>query len=340
MPTSLSDLRQLLGRRAAIAAGVAMLVLVAVAASPHLLGTQVEDAFARLADADPAWLWLAALCFVGSLVGSAGAWRSALGLCGARLGLSDACSRYGVGSLVNSFAPARLGDAVRIALFSRSLDHRDRLWSTGGAFAAIGAARSVVLALMVAVGAATGALPLWPVLICAGAVAAAATTAVFAQRLRFHGHVAHLLDAFRTLGRDPRAGARIVGWILFATASRLGAATAIAAAVGVHAPLTAAIIIVPALDLAGLVPLTPGNVGVTSGAVAMALQAHGLSLTQGLSTGIALHAVETAVGVLFGLGSLAGFAPPARRWPVVVAGATGCLLVAAAFSATVLVNVV
>lgn len=340
MPESFAELRGLLGRRAALAAGAVTLALAAVALTPQLLGNEVENAVGRVGDASPKWLWLGALCFVGSLVGSAGSWRSALGLCGARLGLPEACSRYGVGSLVNSFAPARLGDAVRIALFSRSLDHRDRLWSAGGAFAAVGAARMAILSVTLIAGAAAGALPLWPVLISAALVAAAAVTAVFAQRIRTHGHVAHLLDAFRALGREPGRGARIVAWIAFATACRLGSAAAIAAAVGVHSPLAAAIIVLPALDVAGLLPLTPGNVGVTSGAVAMALQAHGVGLTQALTMGIAFHAVETAVGILFGLASLAGFAGPERRLPVVVAAAAASLAVVAAFSATVLVDLV
>ncbi len=47
--------------------------------------------------------------------------------------------------------------------------------------------------------------------------------------------------------------------------------------------------IVPALDVAGLIPLTPGNFGVTSGAIAMALQAHGMSFTNGLAAGIAFR---------------------------------------------------
>ena len=42
-------------------------------------------------------------------------------MCGAELGYGDANARYGVGSLVNTFLPARLGDAVRFGLFSRAL---------------------------------------------------------------------------------------------------------------------------------------------------------------------------------------------------------------------------
>ena len=72
---------------------------------------------------------------------------------------------------------------------------------------------------------------------------------------------AHSLDAFRVLGRCPRAAARIVGWVGLAMALRIAAAAGIAAAFGIDRPLAAALLIIPALDLAGLLPLTPGNVG-------------------------------------------------------------------------------
>ena len=63
------------------------------------------------------------------------------------------------------------------------------------------------------------------------------------------------------------------------------------------------------LEVAGMVPLTPGNIGVTSGTVAMAFQAHGVSFTRGLAAGIAFHAVETAVGILVGVSSVIWLAP-------------------------------
>jgi hypothetical protein len=87
--------------------------------------------------------------------------------------------------------------------------------------------------------------------------------------------------------------------------ARVAAAAAVAAALGVSEPLAAALIIVPALDFAGLLPLTPGNVGIASGAVAVALQAHGVDTTTALGAGIAFHAVETIVGVACGLTGLA-----------------------------------
>ncbi len=326
-------------RRLFLAVAALTIALAAVATMPQLFGSEVRRALDGLRGARADWLWLAGVSFLVSLAAAAAAWRSALGLVGGRIGGLDAGARYGIGSLVNSLAPARIGDAVRLALFGRALDSDERIWRMGGVFAALGAARALVLAALVVCGSLFGALPFWPVPVLAALALLAGTLAVATRGRQPRSHVAHLLDAFRSLGREPGRGARILGWIAFATVARLGAAASIAASLGVHAPIVAAVFVVPALDLAGLMPLTPGNVGITSGAVAMALQAHGVGLTEALTAGIAFHAVETASGLVFGLASaifLAPVSPGTRRWTVAAAGAAGCLGLAAAFSATVL----
>src|SRR5262245_32644030 len=316
MGVTFNEIRDRLGNRRIAAAGVFMLALLIVVATPQLLGSRVEGAVSALDGADPKWLWAAALGFGISVLGSAASWRSAIGMCGGRLSIRDACARYGAGSLVNTFVPARAGDAVRIGLFSRTLPNRDRLWTTGGAFAALGAARALMLSLLVVVGAIAGVVPLWPLLVALTLVGAAVATALKFRNGHAERRAAHLLDAFTALGSDPRAGLRLVGWIGLATLGRLASATAIGAALGVQNPLTAAIVIVPALEVASIIPLTPGNVGVTSAAIAVAFHAHGVSFTQGLAAGIAFHAVETAVGIMVGLASvlwLAPFSSPAAR---------------------------
>ncbi len=333
------ELRSLLSRRGVAATALFLLVIAAVATMPRLLGPQIGRAVAGLGDARPVWLWLAASAFVGSVLCSASAWRAAVGLCGGRMSRSDATARYGVGSLVNSLSPVRIGEAIRLALFARSLEGGDRAWRMGGVFAAITALRSLVFAVVVVIGAATGALPLWPVLLLGGLVAAAGVAAFVARDRRPRSRVAHLLDAFREVGRSPREAVRIGGWIVAGTACRFAAAIAIAAALGVDSPVSAALIIVPTLDLAGLIPLS-GNLGITSGAVVMALQAHGVGLGQALATGLAFHAVETGAGLLFGVASallLTHFeSPVARRRMLVVSGAGVIACLVAAFATTVL----
>src|SRR5207253_11126430 len=71
----------------------------------------------------------------------------------------------------------------------------------------------------------------------------------------------------------------------------------------------AALLIVPALELVGLLPLTPGNLGITSAAVALTLREHGVPVAQAVGVGIGLHAVETLVGVVFGGACALSLAP-------------------------------
>jgi uncharacterized membrane protein YbhN (UPF0104 family) len=337
--STLAQIRARMGRRSIAAALVLLLVLLAAVATPQVLGHRVAEALVTIDNADAKWLWLAGVGFLVSVGSAAASWRSALGLCGGHLSLGDACARYGAGALVNTFVPFRAGDAVRIGLFARLLPTEKPLWTTGGVFAAVAAARAVVLGLLVLAGAAAGLVPLWPLLVAAALVAIGVGAALAARRTP-----AHLLDAFRELGRDRSAAARLVGWIALSTAGRLASATAVAAALGISRPLAAALVIVPALDVASLLPVTPGNVGVTSAAVAMALQAHGASFTNGLAAGIAFHAIETAVGLMVGLASVLWLAPypsaGARRVALLAGAASWVLGIAGAFSATVLAPLV
>src|SRR6266487_6214287 len=106
-------------RRVLATAVLVTLAVVAVAATPQLLGSRVLHALDGIGRADPAWLWVAALGFLASLAGAAGSWRSAIRLLGGSLSLRDANARYGIGSLVNTFVPAR----------ARSEEHTSELQS-------------------------------------------------------------------------------------------------------------------------------------------------------------------------------------------------------------------
>ena len=271
----------------------------------------MASALDTLGRADPHWLWVAALAFTVSLVGSAGCWRSAIGLCGGRTSLGDATARFGAGSLVNTFIPARAGDALRFALFSRLVPGEHRMSATGGAFAAVAVARAGVTGAIITAGVITGELPLWPVLVAAGLVLAGAALVVRARRSR-----THLLDAFRTIGEHPAAALRLSAWIALSVAGRFAGAVAVSAAVGIHRPVVAALLILPALDVSGLVPLTPGNLGIASAAIAVAFRTHGVSFNHGLAAGITFQALETAVGLTVGIASVLWLAPhprPVRR---------------------------
>lgn len=299
-----------------------------------LAGHQVRGAVGGLEDARPIWLWAAAFCFVGALLASSSAWRSALGLCGGRIARTDAAACYSLGSLVNGLTPVRIGEAVRLTLFARRLEGDDRAWRMGGIFTVIAALRLIVFGIVIACAAAVGAVPLRIVFLVAAVGLVTAAVAFVTRNRTPRTHVAHLLDAFRALGRSPLRGARIAAWIAMSTAARFFGAAAIAAALGVNRPVLAALIILAALDLAGVIPLS-GNVGITSGAVTMALQSHGVGLEQALSTGLAFHAVETVAGIACGVAGVFVLGTRKRVFVLAAAGAGTCL--AAAFCATVLV---
>src|SRR5918911_4975021 len=127
------DIRSLVTARSVAATALFALVVVVLAMLPNVVGDRVSDALAGLAGAQPVWLWLAAICFVGSFLSTAWAWRAALRLVGGRLSYSDAAARWASGSLVNSFSPVRAGEAVRLALFARALPRGDRGWRPRGA---------------------------------------------------------------------------------------------------------------------------------------------------------------------------------------------------------------
>jgi uncharacterized membrane protein YbhN (UPF0104 family) len=299
---------------------LALLVLAAVvaaAATPQLLGTRVAHALAALQGADHNWLALATVGFVGGFLAAVCAWRAALAASGGRISLFRGTGALGLGAVVNTFVPARIGDVVKIALFSRAIDGPDRLWTTGGVYAAVSAGRCLSIAALVVAASVTGALPLWPVLAIIGVVVAFGALALSSSRWRCHHRVAHLLEGFAALERSPRYAGQVLGWSLAVTLARLAGVAALSAALRVPHPLLAALVICTALDLAAAVPLTPGNVGIASGAVAVALQGRGIGMTQALGVAIGIQALETLVSLAAGAVGVLSFARPsgvAARW--------------------------
>jgi uncharacterized membrane protein YbhN (UPF0104 family) len=328
----------LLRRRHAAVVSIAVLfALLALALAPHALGPVLGRAFAAFSAAHPVPLCLGCALFVASLLCSAGGWRAAVVRCDGRLGRSDAAAYYGLGSLASTLLPAGAGDAVRVALFSRALPSERRVWTAGGVLLALAAVRTAVLCGFVVAAAVLGAIPLWPLAALGGVVVAAAAVTVRARRTQAQSRAGHLLDAFRALGREPRAARVLATWAAGSIVCRFGATAAAAAALGVSSPLLAALVIVPAMELAALVPLTPGNVGVADGAVAVALHttgAHGA-----LAIAIAIHAVETLASILVGGWSLLHLigarSPATRRLMSAVAGTAG---VAAATAAALIIR--
>jgi uncharacterized membrane protein YbhN (UPF0104 family) len=319
------------------AVSIALVALLAV--HPELLGSRLADAFHGVTTANPVWLWAAGAAFAITHVVGGLAWRSALGACGTPTRRGDAVARYGVGSGVNAVAPAHLGSAVRIALFARVVEGDGGVWRVGGVGAAVGAVRGVWLAAVVAAAAATGAVPMWPIVALAVALAIACAVALGSRRLRLrHGRkVAHVLDAFHELGRAPRPLLTVAALAAAGMALKLSAAAAVAMALDVNHPLLAALVLVPAVELAAVMPVTPGNTGIASAAAALALGATGVDGETAMSAGIAFGAVETLAAVAVGAAAALALSKakmrPALRLGVAAAGSSA---VASACALTVI----
>ena len=150
------------------------------------------------------------------------------------------------------------------------------------------------------------------------------------------GRLAHLLDIVRGAAATPRAVIEFCAWIAGGVAIRVLASACVVAALGVQHPVDAALVIVPTLELAGLLPLTPGEHRRRRARPSLSRYAGVVFRSLPPSApGSPLHAVQTLVGVTFGGAcalSLARPLPP-RVGKVLIASAAGALLIAAATTA-------
>jgi uncharacterized membrane protein YbhN (UPF0104 family) len=282
----------------------------------HILTAAVghlQASAAALADASRPWLVVATLGFLAAFACTVAAWHAAMTSAGASLCPRQAAARLGVGSLVNAFAPAKLGDAVKVALCARAMSGPGRAWTASGAYAALTVTRALTLAALVVVASATGAMPLWPVFVLVGGATALAVAARLSRRLRSHAQVARLLDGTTALVRSPRSLVAVAAWTLGMQVARVCGTLGVTLAFGLPHPLLAALVILPALDVAGAIPLTPGSVGIGSGAVAVALASRGIGMTQAFGVGLGIQSVETAVSIACGTAGVAYLLRPDER---------------------------
>lgn len=302
-------------------------LLLAVVTVPAVLGShrvagQLQLAFAQLGDADRGWIALAIVGFAGSLAWAIVSWWIVTRSCGARGAKLDAVFRYGVGSVVQILTPARLGDAVRVALFARTVDEDRPVLRVGGAYAMLEGARALALGVLLLVAWLVGGMSFWPVAIVAAIAVVVVVAVNVCARRTTRGPFARILATAQALRAEPRAAALLLGSCLASAVMRVLAASALAAGIGIPSPLLAGLVACCAVDLAGLLPLTPGNVGLAGGAIAVALTARGVGLTQALGLGILFQGVESSVSLALGLVSLVGLGGvPTGRGRVMLVGA-------------------
>ena len=293
----------------------AVLLLLPEAALAASVRDGLRDGLHGVAAAEPGWLVVTGLLLAASIAGSALAWRAALCACGVACGPVDAVARYGIGSLANAVLPMRIGGIARIALFSRLVHAEGAVWTTGGAAAVAGIARSLWLGALVAVASTTGLLPAWPALLLVALACVGVGVALVALRTRFRARAAHVLDAFAALHSRPRAAAAVLLSVGGAILARVAAASALALAFGVERPLAAGLLAVAAIELAAILPVSLGGAGMAGGALAFAFTAHGVATSVAVSAGIAFAAAEAATAVAVGgLGAAVLALPTLGRW--------------------------
>ena len=270
------------------------------------------------------WILLAFLLNVVSTLFRALSWRLTIGQAlpeKHQPKLIHVLSAFGVGLFANAALPGRLGELARVATLRRHLPDAPPgttavLVGTVFAHRLFDIVPATILVIWVL---ATAEVPHWAVvaiLIVAG-VAFALFTAAWLGARRHHrpmvmdgmGSVRRLLVMARTglsvlKAPVPLAGAillQCLGWLL-----QLFAVWVAMKAFDIDAPLPAAGLVLVLMNIATIVPLWPGNVGLVQAAVAIPLRnGYGVPVATGFAFGLALQALEMACGVGLGLLALA-----------------------------------
>jgi uncharacterized protein (TIRG00374 family) len=302
-------------------AGVALLAFVVAATVLWWRGPDwgsVIDAFGLVIWS---WIILALALNVVSTLFRALSWRLTVGQAlpeEHQPKLVHVLSSFGVGLLANAIVPGRLGELARVATLRRHLPDAPPGTSAtlvGTVFAhrlfdLVPASIVVVWVLL------TAEVPHWAVVsitIAAAVGLALFTVAWLGAKRHDRPVVSEGMGSIRQLvsmGRQglsvlkapvPLAGAillQCLGWLM-----QLLAVFVAMQAFGMDAPLPAAGLVLVLMNIASIVPLWPGNIGLVQAAVALPLRNYGVAYPVGFAYGIVLQAIEIACGV--GLGLLA-----------------------------------
>jgi uncharacterized membrane protein YbhN (UPF0104 family) len=290
--------------------------------TPGSIWSLAGDIAGHLAGIDPALAVLALTFHVANHLLRSLAWRSVVSAAypEQRVPYLRIASAYAAGVALNAVAPARGGDAAKIALARVSLH--------GSSVATLASTMSVLVAfdvlaataLVVAAGA-SGAVPLslpapgtgrlWLV---AGIAVAAVALAWLAHRFLRPRLRALLADLKRggAILRTPRSYAvRVVAPQTAAWCCRVGVVLCLLAAFGLPASVPLAGVVMVLTGASTIVPLTPGGAGTQQMVLAFALS-QTASATAVLSFSLGMQAGVTLVNGLLGVAAAMAIARTAR----------------------------
>jgi len=223
-------------------------------------------------------------------------------------------SAFSVGLMANAVLPGRIGELARVGVLNRHLPHRRGTWAAlVGSVFAHRVFDLVPAAILVAWVLATAKIPHWAITSLAVLFSIGAVLFVFALLSARHHHRTHIdgLDTARRLIAMTRQGLGVMrrplsaviavffqflGWVcqLFAVWTAMKA-------FDINLDLPAAGLVLVLMNVATIIPLWPGNVGLLQAAIALPLVEYGVPYAKGFAFGLGLQAIEASVGIGFGL---------------------------------------
>ena len=231
--------------------------------------------------------------------------------------LLDLFSAFFIGIFANGILPGRIGEVARIGVLVRRMPQRRGLW--GALLGSVVAHRLleifpslalIVWVLFVAKVPAWGRVALWSVFAAGAAVFVIGI--VLARRYeREHplelGRVRAGIESVRrglAVMRTPGAALRATWWQTAGWALQLAAVWTAMRAFHLVLPLAAAGVVLALMNVALILPLWPGNVGLQQAAIALPLLSYDVPYAHGFAYGIGLQAIESSVGYVLGVAFL------------------------------------
>jgi uncharacterized protein (TIRG00374 family) len=222
-------------------------------------------------------------------------------------------SAFCVGLFANAVLPGRVGELARAAVLRRRMPGRKGATATliGSVFAhrVFDLFPTLVLVIWVLVAA---DIPQWAYLTLAIAIGAGMLLFLGAillsrrqhRELEGLGTLRLLLARGReglSIMREPSAAVQAASFQFAGWFCQLLAVWSAMKAFQIDEPLAAAGLVLVLMNVATIVPLWPGNVGLVQAAVAAPLVNYGIAYAHGIAFGIGLQAIEASVGIGVGL---------------------------------------
>ena len=263
-----------------------------------------------------AWIGFALLLNLVSVLFRSFAWRLTIdqALDPPRPRFDKIFSAFSIGLLANAILPGRIGELARVAVLRRHVQQGPG--TTGTLVGTVFAHRLFDLfpaLILVAYVIATAKVPHWAVtsLVIVSAAGTLLFMAGVAGARRRHqtslddAHPARRLLAMARQGLSVlRSPLPALGAILFQCAGWLMQLFAVYVAMrafDIHAPLSAAALVLLLMNVATIFPLWPGNIGLLQAAVALPLVQYGVAYSTGFAYALVLQMLEMSVGVGVGL---------------------------------------